>query len=590
MYKKEDVQKAASDYFNGDNLAANVWIDKYALRDKEGKLLELTPDDMYVRLTKEFSRIEQKYPNPLSYEEIYNLLKDNIILPGGSLLYGIGNDYSYSTLGNCFVIGSKSDSYGGICQTDEEQVQLMKRRGGVGHDLSHLRSKGSPTTNSAKTSSGIVPFMERYSNSTREVAQDGRRGALMLTLDVNHPEIENFVTAKNDLTKVTGANISVKVDDNFMNIAAHRDSYSLIFPEHKLWDKLIHQAWKTAEPGVLFWDTIKRESISSCYGPDWQEVSTNPCGEIPLPSYDSCRLLSVNLTKVVTNPFTKDATIDWDKLAEYTYKAQRLMDDVIDLEDEKIKRILIKINEDPEPDEIKRTERILWQKIQTKLLNGRRTGLSAIGLGDMLAMLSLPYGEDSSINLVDEVYKQFAVNAYKSSIDMAKERGAFPIWDYELEKDNPFINRIFDSFEDAHYRGVSLVFGRRNIAILTIPPSGTISLLAGISSGIEPVYQLSYKRRRKVDENHPNKSFQDKNGDWWEEYLVLHSKFKEWYEVVYGNEYDIEVTYFNYDRLIKESPYYGSTAYELNPLDRVKMQGAIQKWVDHSINYCALVA
>lgn len=588
MYKASEVEEAALEYFN-NSLAANVWMDKYALK-KDGEYLELTPDDMHKRLAKEFARIEQKYPNPISYEEIYYLLKEQIILPGGSLLYGIGNRYSISSLGNCFVIGNNADSYGGICATDQEQVQLMKRRAGVGHDLSHLRPKGASTTNSAKTSSGIVPFMERYSNSTREVAQDGRRGALMLSIDINHSQAEDFITAKDDLTKVTGANISVKIDDEFMELmdptlgkGTHRD---------KVWSKLIHQAWKSAEPGVLFRDKIKSESIPSCYGTDWQEVSTNPCGEIPLCPYDSCRLLSVNLTKFVDNPFTDKVSFNWDKFKEVVYIAQKLMDDVVDLEEEKINKILEKIENDPEPEEIKAIEKNLWLKIRDKLVAGRRTGLSGIGLADTLASLDIPYSSNKGIDLAEEIYKQLAISAYKSSIDMANERGAFPIWNYNTENTNPFLKRIYEQLKDDDWFQYQKT-GRRNIALLTIPPSGTISLLAGISSGIEPVYQLSYKRRRKVDKDHPNVSFVDKNGDSWEEYLVWHHKFLEWFKIISEDQnLDAQKALQNmYDLMpsaltitVEGSPYFGSTAYELNPIDRVKMQGTIQKWVDHSIS------
>lgn len=604
MYKASEVEKAALEYFKGDSLAANVWIDKYALK-KDGEYLELTPDDMYKRLAKEFARIEEKYPNSISYEEIYNLLKEQIILPGGSLLYGIGNKHSISSLGNCFVIGNKSDSYGGICTTDQEQAQLMKRRAGVGHDISHLRPANSKVTNAAGTSTGASSFMHRYSNTTREVAQNGRRGALMLTCNINHPDSTDFIKSKSDKTKITGANISVKVDDKFMEIIDN--GFCGAFPKRNpfdLWKELTHQAWDNAEPGVLFWDTIKRESIPSCYGTDWQEVSTNPCGEIPLCPYDSCRLLSINLTKIVNNPFTGKAKINWGKLKDYAYKAQKLMDDVVDLEEEKINKILEKIENDPEPEEIKAIEKNLWIKIKSKLLEGRRTGLSGIGLADTLAACNISYF--NGITLAEEIYKQLAISAYKSSIDMAKDRGAFPIWDVRLEIDQPFLNRVYSelnwSFEEFESYGK---YGRRNISLLTIPPSGSISLLAGISSGIEPVYQLSYKRRRKVDKGHPNVSFTDKNGDCWEEYEVLHPKFKEWMitthksidwsntsRYVQSLNKDEEFVNKLFDTLTEEglelskktSPYNNSTSYELNPLDRVKMQGAIQKWVDHSIS------
>lgn len=592
MYTLEEVKKATLEYFGGDDLTSNVWIDKYCLKGNEGELLEDSPDMMYKRLAKEFSRIEQKYPNPISYDEILEKLSSWSIIPGGSLLYGIGNDFAISSLGNCFVIGNNADSYGGICTLDQEQVQLMKRRAGVGHDISHLRAKGVPTTNSAKTSSGIVPFMERYSNSTREVAQDGRRGALMLSCDIEHPQAEDFITAKDDTTKVTGANISVKVSDEFMGRALKMGAHK----EMGLWRKLVYQAWKSAEPGLLFWDKIKSESIPSCYGPDWQEVSTNPCGEIPLCPYDSCRLLSINLTKYVLNPFTKDAIMDWESFERDCYIAQKLMDDVIDLEEEKINKILKKIEDDPEDEQIKAIEKNLWLKIKEKLLQGRRTGLSGIGLADTLAMLNISYS--SGIDMAESIYKTLAISAYKSSIDMAKDRGVFPIWDFNVDNDNPFLKRIYEQLKDDDWFQCQAT-GRRNIALLTIPPSGTISLLAGLSSGIEPVYQLSYKRRRKVEPNHPNVSFTDKNGDCWEEYNVVHPKIILWYQELLNKEvdegiedYTVEQSKFllnkrtneQLEELFKKSPYHGSTAYELNPLDRVKMQGVIQKWVDHSIS------
>jgi ribonucleoside-diphosphate reductase alpha chain len=512
-------------------------------------------------LAKEFARIEKKYPNPISYEEILELLESQTILPGGSLLYGIGNDYSISSLGNCFVVGNTADSYGGIFTTDQEQAQLMKRRAGVGHDISHLRPFDAPVTNSAGTSTGAVSFMDRFSNTTREVAQNGRRGALMLSMDINHPDIESFIESKDDLTKLTGANISVKVDDGFMKTieSANNRGYSKIdtyfynkinvFPEGSsmedvvdgkvptkiiphgiLWKKLVHQAWKSAEPGVLFWDKITSESPADCYK-EFESVSTNPCGEIPLCPYDSCRLLAINLYSYVENPFTKKAKFNFDLFKEHVHYAQRIMDDVVDLEEEKINKILEKIENDPEPEEIKAIEKNLWLKIKEKLLQGRRTGLSGIGLADTLAALGSGYID--GIPIVEEIYKTLAITAYKSSIDMAKDRGAFPIWDIDKEKSNPFINRITGSWmainDDGNYWLKYTTVGRRNIALLSIPPSGTISLLAGLSSGIEPVYQLSYKRRRKVDPDHPNISFVDKNGDCWEEYEVLHPKFKEWF-------------------------------------------------------------
>lgn len=579
-YTLEEVKKKTLEYFGGDDLSTNVWIDKYCLKNLNGEFMENSPLMMYKRLADEFSRIEEKYPNPINYNEIRRLLEEQIILPGGSLLFGIGNNYSISSLGNCFVIGNNSDSYGGICQTDQEQAQLMKRRAGVGHDISHLRPANSKVTNAAGTSTGAPSFMHRFSNTTREVAQNGRRGALMLTMDIKHPDIEEFITSKDDLTKVTGANISVKVNDKFMRGA----SQDLGDRNMIMWRKLIHQAWKSAEPGVLFWDTITRESPADCYE-NFKSISTNPCGEIPLCTYDSCRLLSINLTKFVDNPFTKEASFNWERFKHVVYIAQKLMDDVVDLEEEKINAILKKIENDPEEDYIKLVEKQLWLKIKTKLLDGRRTGLSGIGLADALAMCNISYGSNLGITTAESIYKQLAISAYKSSIDMAKERGAFLLWNLPAEDENPFINRIIDNIEHS-YKGDYLNYGRRNIALLTIPPSGTISLLAKISSGIEPVYQLTYKRRRKVNPEHPNISFVDKNGDCWEEYIVLHPKFEEWNKIK-AKELGIDTSQEEWEALVEHvfnNPYYKSTAYELNPIDRVKMQAAIQKWVDHSIS------
>jgi ribonucleoside-diphosphate reductase alpha chain len=594
MFSYEDVRKNTLEYFSGDELATNVFITKYCLRDSSGNFLELTPDDMHKRLAKEFARIESNYPNLISYETIYNLLKNfKYIIPGGSILYGLGNNYSFSSLGNCFVIGNTADSWGGISTTDEEQAQLMKRRAGVGHDLSHLRPKGSHVTNAAITSSGIVPFMEKYSNTTRTVAQDGRRGALMLSLDINHPESDSFITAKDDLTKVTGANISVKVNDKFMHtLLANPKPVSLVdnIKNYNIWNKLIHQAWKTAEPGVLFWDKIKSESIPSCYGADWQEVGTNPCGEIPLCPYDSCRLLSVNLFSYVEKPFTEKAWFNWDKFIEHSYIAQKLMDDIIDLENEKIEKLLKKIDSDPEDEATKATEKNLWLKIQKKLLDGRRTGLSAIGLGDMLAALNIKYDSEDSLNFAEEVYKQFAISAYRSSTDMAKDRGAFPIYDFKKEMGNPFINRVIwkEKLGEFNYKKCSdyKKYGRRNIALLTIPPSGSLAILAGITSGIEPVFNLYYKRRRKVNADDDNITFIDQNGDCWQEYYVTHPKLKNWFDANIN-----DITWENFlkeDDLfldtIKESPWYKSTANDVDPIQKVKLQGRIQKWVDHSIS------
>lgn len=583
MHNIEDVRRETLAYFKGDTMATNVWIDKYCLKDLEGNLLELSPDDMHIRIAKEFSRIEQKYPNPLEYEEIYNLLRGfNNIIPGGSVLFGCGNNYSISSLGNCFVIGNTSDSYGGIMAIDEEQVQLMKRRGGVGHDISHLRHKLSLVSNSAKTSTGAVSFMPRYSNSCREVAQDGRRGALMLSININHPDADDFIESKDDTSKITGANISVKINDTFMNSINEN-------PAKKTWNKLVHQAWKTAEPGVLFIDTIHRESPAACYGKDWLETSTNPCGEIPLCPYDSCRLLSINLTGCVDNPFKKDASFNFDRLKKITHIAQRLMDDVVDLEEEKINAILTKISNDKEPDDIKSRELNLWLKIKEKLLSGRRTGLSGIGLADVVAMLGIKY--DDCGDIAEEIYKTLAISAYESSIDMAKDRGCFLIWELSKENSNTFLGRIFDELSD-EYKFDWENYGRRNIALLTVPPSGTISLMAGITSGIESVWMPIHKRRRKVNADHPNKSFQDKNGDWWEEYNVVHNGLMQWYIIATDTEKCPQVAINSLNRannyevsqIIKQSPYSGSSAMEIDPLKKVKTISAIQKWVDHSIS------
>jgi ribonucleoside-diphosphate reductase alpha chain len=594
MFTKEEVYKSTLEYFNGDDMRTSIWMDKYALKNNN-EYLEKTPDDMHKRLAKEFARIEQKYPNPLEYEEIYQLLsRFRYVIPGGSILYGVGNIYSISSLGNCFVIGNNADSYGSIFNIDEEQAQLMKRRAGVGHDLSHLRPALTPVTNAAGTSTGSISFAERYSNTTREVGQNNRRGALMLTLDINHPDIERFITSKDDLTKITGANISVKIDDRFMKAVETNSIYYLTFihgnpkGDHyhteieikakELWNKLIHQAWKSAEPGVLFWDKIKSESIPSCYGKEWEETSTNPCGEIPLCPYDSCRLLSVNLYSFVENPFTDKAYFNYDKFKDVAYKAQRLMDDIVDLEEEKINLILNKIENDPEPEEIKSVEKNLWIKIKSRLLDGRRTGLSAIGLADCFAGLGYLYGSNKSIELAEEIYKQFAISAYKSSIDMSGERGPFPIYDYYKEKDNSFLQRLPNEMWK---------YSRRNICLLTIPPSGTISMKAGISSGIEPVYQLYYKRRYKILENTEEKKqydFIDANGDKWREYIVAHPKFKEWMYINNKQTLLPDFKSIESDNLVEQSPYYKSTAYEIDPIQRIKLQGAIQKWIDHSIS------
>ena len=531
---RKEVLKTATSYFKGNELQANVWVDKYCLQDREGKYLESTPEDMFHRMAKEFARIEQKYSNPLTEEEIYDLLKDfKYVIPGGSILYGLGNGYSHTSLGNCFVIGDTVDSYGSICKVDEEQVQLMKRRGGVGHDLSHLRPAGAKVDNAANSSTGAVSFMHRYSNSTREVAQGGRRGALMLTMNVGHPDIEDFIESKTDLTKLTGCNISVKVTDDFMrSVKAGAEGAT------RVWGKLIHQAWSTAEPGVLFWDTITNNSPADKYK-GFESISTNPCGEIPLCPYDTCRLMSVNLFSFVNNPFTEIAMFDYKRFESVVKKAQRLMDDIIDLEEEKIDTIITKIQSKAEEGDNTATELLLWIKIKDKLLEGRRTGLSAIGLGDCLAALNIRYGSDVSLEAAEEVFKAFKRAAYSSSKTMAKERGAFPAWSEEIDKQP-----------------------RRNIALLTVPPSGSLAILAGITSGIEPVYQLEYTRRRKV-ENSDNVAFVDKSGDKWEEYTVYHPKYEE-----YG----------------KPASYEGCTSHDVDPMKRVELQAVIQKYIDHSIS------
>lgn len=601
-YSHEEALAATIEYFKGDTLAADVWINKYALKNRDGELLEKTPDDMHRRIAREIARIEKKYPNPMSEELIFDLLKDfRYIIPQGSPMAGIGNNFQISSLSNCFVIGNDtpSDSYGGIMKIDQEQVQLMKRRGGVGHDLSHIRPQGSLVQNSALTSTGIVPFMERYSNSTREVAQDGRRGALMLSISVKHPNVEDFIDAKLEQGKVTGANVSVKIDDEFMQAVKNKSFYKQQYPiqgdnplcsreidASYLWNKIIHNAWKSAEPGVLFWDTILRESVPDCYADlGFTTVSTNPCGEIPLCPYDSCRLLALNLYSYVENPFSDEAVFNSELFTKHVYYAQRMMDDIIDLESEKIDKILEKIASDPEDDETKRIERKLWEKIQAKTLNGRRTGIGITAEGDMLAALGARYGSDEAINFSVEVHKQLAVVAYRSSMFLAKERGAFPVYDAQKEKNNPFILRlkeaapmVYDEMEK---------YGRRNIAMLTIAPTGTVSICTQTTSGIEPAFKINYKRRRKVNPNDKNAkiSFIDENNDAWEEYNVFHPKFLKWLKV---RGYDVEdVKKYSDEELapiIKLSPYYKATANDIDWIAKVKMQGAIQKWVDHSIS------
>jgi ribonucleoside-diphosphate reductase alpha chain len=602
MHTCKEVIEKATEYFNGDALAASVWTNKYALKDSEGNLFELTPDDMHRRLAREIARIEQKYPNPISEEELYYLFKDfKYIIPQGSPMAGIGNDFQISSLSNCFVIGldKNADSYGGILRIDQEQVQLMKRRGGVGHDLSHIRPSSSPVKNTAITSTGIVPFMERYSNSTREVAQDGRRGALMLSISIKHPDVEEFIDAKLIQGKVTGANLSVKIDDEFMEAVIANKKYVQQFPidsknpvvtqeidARKLWYKIIHNAWKSAEPGVLFWDTVIREALPDCYDDlGYKTVSTNPCGEIPLCPYDSCRLLAVNLYNYVDNPFTEKASFNSELFTQHVHYAQRIMDDIIDLEVEKIDGILAKIKSDPEDEETKFIESKLWENIREKTLKGRRTGIGITAEGDMLAALGCRYGSEAAINFSEEVHKQMAIEVYRSSVDLARQRGPFPIYDVNREKDNPFVNRIKKVAPKVYEE--MRIHGRRNIAMLTIAPTGSVSICSQTTSGIEPVFQITYKRRKKVNPNDKNINvdFVDEVGDTWEEYNVFHPKFETWLEI---NGYDIkEVKQFSDNKLadlIKKSPYHKATSSDIDWVNKVRMQGSIQKWVDHSIS------
>ncbi len=599
-YPRDEVVKATTEYFGGDELAANVWVNKYALQDSFGNIYERTPDDMHRRLAREIARIELKYPNPMTEDDVYELLRDfKYIVPQGSPMAGIGNDYQVSSLSNCFVIGNNADSYGGIIRTDEEQVQLMKRRGGVGHDLSHIRPKGSPVMNSALTSTGIVPFMERYSNSTREVAQGGRRGALMLTISIKHPDAEDFIDAKMEQGKVTGANVSVRIDHEFMKAAMSGKKYRQQFPVDskdpvtvkdidaaRLWHKIIHNAWKSAEPGVLFWDTIASESVPDCYADlGYRTISTNPCGEIPLCPYDSCRLLAINLFSYVEHPFTRRAKFNFKKFAKHVQYAQRIMDDIIDLELEKVDRIIDKIEQDPEGTSIKDVERQLWKKIRKTCVEGRRTGVGITAEGDMLAGLGIQYGSDEAIEFSTKVHQQVALNAYRSSVDMARERGPFEIFDASREMKNPFINRLKEA--DPELYDDMVKYGRRNIALLTIAPTGTTSLMTQTSSGIEPVFLVSYKRRRKVNpsDKDVNVTFIDEVGDHWEEYHVFHHKFVDWLR---AKGYDVdEVTRMSAEELAKviaKSPYHGATANDVDWVQKVKMQGSIQKWVDHSIS------
>ncbi|MEP1489149.1 MAG: adenosylcobalamin-dependent ribonucleoside-diphosphate reductase [Algibacter sp.] len=599
-YTEEDVLNSALHYFKNDDLAARVWLNKYALKDSLGNIYELNPNDMHRRIAREIAKVESKYANPISEEDLFDLIKDfKYIVPQGSPMAGIGNPFQIGSLSNCFVIGNsgESDSYGGIMKIDQEQVQLMKRRGGVGHDLSHIRPKGSPVKNSALTSTGIVPFMERYSNSTREVAQDGRRGALMLSVSINHPDSEDFINVKLEQGKVTGANVSVRIDDDFMKAVKNESDYVQKYPvfsknpkvvktieAKSLWKKIVHNAWKSAEPGILFWDTIINESIPDCYSDlGYKTVSTNPCGEIPLCPYDSCRLLAINLFSYVQNPFTDKSKFDFPLFKKHIALAQRIMDDIIDLELDKIDNILNKIDEDPEMDDVKSTERNLWRNIKIKAEEGRRTGVGITAEGDMLAGLGIQYGSEQGNAFALKIHKTIALEAYRASVQLAKERGAFSVFDAEREKNNPFIQRLKQADSKLYFE--MLEYGRRNIALLTIAPTGTTSLMTQTTSGIEPVFLPVYKRRRKVNPNDKNVriDFVDEIGDSWEEYVVFHHRFKQWMEV---NDINTSKNYTQeeIDVLIKKSPYYEATSNDVDWLSKVSMQGAIQKWVDHSIS------
>ena len=599
-YTFDEAFKASLDYFTGDELAAKVWVNKYALKDAFGNIYEESPVDMHHRLASEIARVEKKYPNPLSEEELFNLFDHfRYIVPQGSPMTGIGNDFQIASLSNCFVIGldGDADSYGAIIRIDEEQVQLMKRRGGVGHDLSHIRPKGSPVKNSALTSTGLVPFMERYSNSTREVAQDGRRGALMLSVSIKHPDSESFIDAKMTEGKVTGANVSVKIDDEFMQAVVNGTPYKQQYPidsseptnvkeinAAELWKKIIHNAWKSAEPGVLFWDTILKESVPDSYADlGFRTVSTNPCGEIPLCPYDSCRLLAINLYSYVVNPFTKEAYFDFDLFRKHVILAQRIMDDIIDLESEKIEKILEKIDADPESLEVKQSERHLWEKIQKKTLQGRRTGVGITAEGDMIAALGLRYGTEEATVFAEKVQKMLALAAYRSSVEMAKERGAFDIYDAKREEKNPFINRLREA--DPELYDDMVKYGRRNIACLTIAPTGTTSLMTQTTSGIEPVFLPVYRRRRKVNPNDAEArvDFVDETGDAFEEYIVFHHKFVTWM-LANGFSASKKYTQEEVEELVAKYPYYKATSNDVDWLQKVRMQGRIQKWVDHSIS------
>lgn len=599
-YTYEQAYEASLKFFNGDALAARVWVSKYALKDSYGNIYELTPDDMHHRIASEIARIENNYPNPMSEAEAFDLMRDfKYIVPQGSPMSGIGNNFQTGSLSNCFVIGldGRPDSYGGIIRIDEEQVQLMKRRGGVGHDLTHIRPKGTPVNNSALTSTGLVPFMERYSNSTREVAQDGRRGALMLTVSVNHPDSEAFIDAKMTEGKVTGANVSVRISDAFMQAAVDGTPFMQQYPVDSadpmvqkeidasaLWNKIIHNAWKSAEPGILFWDTITRESVPDCYADlGFRTISTNPCGEIPLCPYDSCRLLAINLYSYVKNPFTPEASFDFDLLAKHAARAQRMMDDIIDLEMEKINTILEKIDADPEPEEVKASERHLWEKIRAKTIKGRRTGVGTTAEGDMLAALGLRYGTKEATEFSVRVHRALALAIYRASVELAKERGAFEIYDAAREAENPYINRLKQ--EDAALYDDMVKHGRRNIACLTIAPTGSTSILTRTTSGIEPVFRAVYKRRRKVNPGDADVrvDFVDETGEAYEEFIVYHPKFLEWMRIK-GMDTDKNYTQEELDALVEQSPYGNASANDIDWLEKVRMQGAVQKWVDHSIS------
>lgn len=596
----DEAYNASLKYFDGDELAARVWVSKYALKDSFGNIYEESPTDMHHRLASEIARIERNYPNPMDEDELFYLLDHfKYIVPQGSPMTGIGNNYQVASLSNCFVIGldGKPDSYGGVIKIDEEQVQLMKRRGGVGHDLSHIRPKGTPVKNSALTSTGLVPFMERYSNSTREVAQEGRRGALMLTVSIKHPDSESFIDAKMVEGKVTGANVSVRIDDAFMQAAVDGKPYIQHFASTtgneevnkeidaaRLWKKIVHNAWKSAEPGVLFWDTIIRESVPDCYADlGFQTISTNPCGEIPLCPYDSCRLLAINLYSYVENPFTPEAKFNFELFHEHVGKAQRIMDDIIDLEMEKIDKILAKIASDPETDEVKQTEINLWSKIRNKTLKGRRTGVGTTGEGDMIAAMGLRYGTPEATAFSENIHKELALAAYASSVNLAKERGAFEIYDAEREKNNPYIQRIREASPELYDEMVKS--GRRNIACLTIAPTGTTSLMTQTTSGIEPVFLPVYKRRRKVNPSDTDVrvDYVDESGDAFEEYIVYHPKFVTWMKIN-GIEVKSDYTQDELDALVAKSPYYKATSNDVDWLEKVRMQGRVQKWVDHSIS------